>query len=72
MDVCVCVKFFIILWNGKRANTLCIAYRFQSYRFVILENFGCFPGYFPSYFVFAILFIPPLLLSLATLVYGCA
>jgi len=45
-------------------------YCFQPARYVIVEDFGCFSAIWPSYVLAFILFVPPLSLAVATLVYG--
>jgi pheromone a factor receptor len=52
------------------ANPRCSAYCFKSARYVIVEDFGCFSGFYPSYVSIIVLFVPPLVLTVATLVYG--
>jgi hypothetical protein len=50
----------------------CIVYCFQSVRFIIDENFGCFYGTRSSKVINGILFGPTLVLAVATLIYGGA
>jgi pheromone a factor receptor len=52
------------------ANPSGPAYCFQTIRYQIVEDFGCFPGYYSSYASVIILFAVPLALGVATLVYG--
>jgi hypothetical protein len=52
------------------ANPRGPAYCFQPIRYQIVEDFGCFPGYYSSYASVIVLFVLPLALGVATLVYG--
>jgi hypothetical protein len=61
-----------LLRLSNRINfSFTLAYCFQTARFAINENFGCFTSTFPSNAATVILYGPTLLLSVATLVYGC-
>ena len=46
-------------------------YCFQTSRFIIVENFGCYIQAFNSYVTDAVWQLPPLLLSAGTLLFGC-
>jgi pheromone a factor receptor len=52
------------------ANPSRSVYCFQSARYFIIEDFGCFSGFWSSYVSIIILFVPSLALTVATLVYG--
>jgi pheromone a factor receptor len=52
------------------ANPSRSAYCFQIVRYFIVEDFGCYTGYWPSYISIIILFSLPVALAIGTFVYG--
>jgi hypothetical protein len=70
-----------VIWLALRALTESISdrdqfsdlpteYVFHVNDYVIIEDFGCNDEWYPSFAVFAILFIPPLVLSAGTICLG--
>src|ERR1700733_5120654 len=70
-----CIWMFLCKSNGF---TLCSnitnhsrsVYCFQTARYFIIEDLGCNTLYWSSYVSIIILFVPPMALAVATLVYG--
>jgi pheromone a factor receptor len=70
-----CIWIVVCKSNGfalcsNIANPSHAGYCFQSVRYIIIEDFGCSTGTWSSYASSIILFVPPMVLAVATLVYG--
>jgi len=52
------------------ANPNRSVYCFQSRRYFIIEDFGCYSAFWSSYASIIILFVPPLILAVVILAYG--
>ena len=70
-----CIWIFVCKSNGfdlcsNIANPSHSGYCFQSVRYIIFEDFGCSTRFWSSYVSIIILFVPPMALTVATLVYG--